>query len=38
MMAEGRIVFEADAAEKKTLTVESLIRRFQVTSDRMLLG
>ena len=38
MMSEGRVVFEADAAEKATLTVESLIRRFQVTNDRMLLG
>jgi putative ABC transport system ATP-binding protein len=38
MMNEGRIVFEASATEKAALTVESLIRRFQVTSDRMLLS
>jgi putative ABC transport system ATP-binding protein len=37
MMAEGRIVFEARDAEKAALTVESLVKRFQVASDRMLL-
>jgi putative ABC transport system ATP-binding protein len=37
MMSEGRIVYEAQAAEKASLTVESLVRRFQVTSDRLLL-
>ena len=37
MMTEGRIVFEARDAEKAALTVESLIKRFQVASDRMLL-
>ncbi|MGZ3410237.1 MAG: ABC transporter ATP-binding protein [Xanthobacteraceae bacterium] len=38
MMAEGRVVFEANAAEKATLTVEGLVQRFHVTSDRMLLN
>jgi putative ABC transport system ATP-binding protein len=37
MMSEGRVVYEARAAEKASLTVESLVRRFQVTSDRLLL-
>ena len=37
MMAEGRIVYEARDAEKEALTVESLVKRFQVASDRMLL-
>ena len=37
MMSEGRIVYAARAAEKAVLTVESLVRRFQVTSDRLLL-
>ena len=36
--AEGRIVFEAAGAEKSALTVENLVRRFQVTSDRMVLS
>ncbi len=38
MMAEGKIVFEANAAEKVGLTVEDLVRRFHVASDRMLLS
>jgi putative ABC transport system ATP-binding protein len=37
MMSEGRIVYEARAVEKASLTVESLVKRFQVTSDRLLL-
>jgi putative ABC transport system ATP-binding protein len=38
MMSEGQIAFEANAATKAGLTVEGLMRRFHVTSDRMLLG
>jgi putative tryptophan/tyrosine transport system ATP-binding protein len=38
MMMEGRIAYMADAAEKATLTVESLVKRFHLTSDRMLLA
>ena len=38
MMSEGRIVFEANADEKARLTVEGLMRRFHVASDRMLLS
>ena len=37
MMMEGRIAFMASAAEKAALTVESLVKRFHLTSDRMLL-
>ena len=38
MMNEGRIVFEAHAGEKAALTVERLVQRFHLASDRMLLG
>ena len=38
MMMEGRIVFMAADAEKSVLTVESLVKRFHLTSDRMLLA
>lgn len=38
MMMEGRIVFMAAGAEKSALTVESLVKRFHLTSDRMLLA
>lgn len=38
MMMEGRIIYEASGAEKTGLTIESLVRRFHVTSDRMLLS
>jgi putative ABC transport system ATP-binding protein len=38
MMMEGRIIYEADATEKAELTVEGLVKRFHVTSDRMLLA
>lgn len=38
MMMEGRIAYEAAAQEKATLTVESLVKRFHLTSDRMLLA
>ncbi len=38
MMMEGRIAYMADAAEKAGLTVESLVKRFHLTSDRMLLA
>jgi len=37
-MSEGRVVFEANADEKARLTVEGLMRRSHVTSDRMLLS
>jgi len=37
-MMEGRIIYEASGAEKTGLTIESLVRRFHVTSDRMLLS
>ena len=37
MMSEGRIVYAARAAEKAVLTVETLVRRFHLTSDRLLL-
>lgn len=38
MMSEGRIVYEASGAEKRALTVEALLQRFHVASDRMLLA
>jgi len=38
MMMEGRIAYMADAAEKASLSVESLVKRFHLTSDRMLLA
>jgi putative tryptophan/tyrosine transport system ATP-binding protein len=38
MMNEGRIVFEAHAGEKAALTIERLVQRFHLASDRMLLG
>lgn len=38
MMMEGRIAYEARGAEKSALTVESLVQRFHLTNDRMLLG
>jgi putative tryptophan/tyrosine transport system ATP-binding protein len=38
MMNEGRIVFAAQAGEKAALTVERLVQRFHLASDRMLLG
>ncbi len=38
MMMAGRIVYQAEGAEKATLTIEHLIKRFHITSDRMVLG
>jgi len=38
MMMTGRIVYQAEGAEKAALTIEHLIRRFHITSDRMVLG
>jgi putative ABC transport system ATP-binding protein len=38
MMNEGRIVFEARDGEKAALTVDRLVHRFHLASDRMLLG
>lgn len=38
MMMEGRIVYDAASEEKAGLTVESLVKRFHLTSDRMLLA
>jgi putative tryptophan/tyrosine transport system ATP-binding protein len=38
MMNEGRIVFEARNGAKAALTVEGLVSRFHLASDRMLLG
>jgi putative ABC transport system ATP-binding protein len=38
MMNEGRIVFEARDDEKAALTVDRLVHRFHLASDRMLFG
>jgi putative ABC transport system ATP-binding protein len=38
MMMSGRIVFEAEGTEKAALTIDHLIRRFHITSDRMVLN
>jgi len=38
MMVAGRIVYQAEGAEKAALTIEHLVRRFHITSDRMVLG
>jgi putative ABC transport system ATP-binding protein len=38
MMMSGRIVYQAEGAEKAALTIEHLIKRFHITSDRMVLG
>jgi putative tryptophan/tyrosine transport system ATP-binding protein len=38
MMMSGRIVYEAEGAEKAALTIEHLVRRFHITSDRMVLS
>ena len=38
MMMAGRIVYQAEGAEKAALTIEHLIKRFHITSDRMVLG
>jgi putative tryptophan/tyrosine transport system ATP-binding protein len=38
MMMQGRIIYEASGAEKAGLTIEALVQRFHVTSDRMLLA
>lgn len=37
MMDAGRIVFDVRDAEKASLTTESLVERFQIDNDRMLL-
>lgn len=36
MMAEGKIIFEASGEEKKKLTVESLVKKFQTLSETVL--
>lgn len=44
MMNEGRILFDIEGEEKKNLTVEELLKRFQsaqgdaLVNDRMLLS
>jgi putative ABC transport system ATP-binding protein len=38
MMTAGRIVYEAADGEKRDLTVETLVERFHVVSDRLILG
>lgn len=38
MMMAGRIVYQAEGAEKAALTIDHLVRRFHITSDRMVLG
>ena len=38
MMMSGRIVYQAEGAEKAALTIDHLIKRFHITSDRMVLG
>jgi putative ABC transport system ATP-binding protein len=37
MMHEGAIAFEASGAEKESLTVSSLVQRFQTADDKVLL-
>tara|TARA_R110002020_G_scaffold26460_30_gene85564 strand:+ start:20482 stop:21279 length:798 start_codon:yes stop_codon:yes gene_type:complete len=37
MMRDGRIVYEADGAEKANLTVDALVERFHLTDDKALL-
>ncbi len=38
MMMAGRIVYQAEGTEKTSLTIDHLIKRFHITSDRMVLG
>jgi putative ABC transport system ATP-binding protein len=38
MMMDGRIIFQAEGAEKRGLTVEGLVERFHLTDDKMLLA
>lgn len=38
MMMDGRIIYEAQGAEKRGLTVEALVERFHITDDKMLLA
>lgn len=38
MMMSGRIVYEARGDEKAALTIDHLVRRFHITSDRMVLS
>ncbi len=38
MMMSGRIVYEARGEEKAALTIDHLVRRFHITSDRMVLN
>ena len=38
MMTGGRIVFEAHGEDKRGLTLELLVERFHLTSDRMVFG
>ena len=38
MMMDGRIIYEAQGAEKHGLTVEALVERFHITDDKMLLA
>jgi putative ABC transport system ATP-binding protein len=38
MMTAGRIVYEATGAEKRALTVERLVERFHLTTDRLMLA
>jgi putative ABC transport system ATP-binding protein len=38
MMMAGRVVYQAEGVEKAALTIEHLVKRFHITSDRMVLG
>jgi putative ABC transport system ATP-binding protein len=38
MMSAGQIIYEAEGAEKKALSVQALLDRFHIASDRMLLA
>ena len=38
MMHEGRVVVDIEGEEKKRLTVHDLLEKFEISSDRMLLG
>jgi putative ABC transport system ATP-binding protein len=38
MMSAGRIIYEAEGDEKKALSVQALLDRFHIASDRMLLA
>jgi putative ABC transport system ATP-binding protein len=38
MMHEGRVLFEATGSDKAGLTVESLVSRFHLVNDQLLLS